>query len=138
MRDGLRRGCNFATGSLFSSSRLQLWRKYLCLRNLFPHVLDTFASRPHYLHNAFCKLKSTLFLIIMNACNDISSFHVQILRFIATEMLKLDLPTIWNERIKNVKHCRVLVPNRALFIGSLFFSFFLLQNAVLTLYLNST
>lgn len=54
----------------------------------FRLFLTLLHPKPHYLQSyAFCKLKAPLRLAIMNACNDISSFHVQILKFIITEKL---------------------------------------------------
>lgn len=57
----------------------------------FRLFLTLLHPKPHYLQSyAFCKLKAPLRLAIMNACNDISSFHVQILKFIITEKLTVE------------------------------------------------
>lgn len=91
MGDGLRRGCNIATRSLYASPRREpegrTCASETCSQRfwmpLHPgptiHKVRRFASSEH-----------TLLLVLMNTCNDISSFHVQILKSTVTEKLPVE------------------------------------------------
>lgn len=92
MGDGLRRGCNVATRSLHPSvaakdgpvpqTLVPRGSGHFCIPGPTIHQVRHLASSEH-----------TLLLVLTNTCNDISSFHVQILKFIVTEKLPVGNPS---------------------------------------------
>lgn len=135
----LRRGRRFATGSLDSSSRRWLGRKYLPLRNLCPYALDTFASRPIYIvmHFASSKHLTPHKHGHMQRHFILSCARPKIHGYIKVRAGKICLQLgMKGSKMSDIAERWFL---RGLFIGSLYWTrSCLLQNAVLTLYLNST